>query len=187
MRKGGWSGPLAGPAPRRPPACSQRRLWRERGPWSRRVQPPPLSNPPRRPAGGGHDQRRLRHLPVARQHLPVRRRHYRARPGPHAGALLPDADPRRAHRDPRLHIGVADLSHRRGSSQKTPFCAPRTDRTEETVPLQNESRATAAASDHHVARPTLQSVSEPSAEYELSGSSLRLPGRSCRMASSGRC
>jgi hypothetical protein len=28
---------------------------------------------------------------MARQHLPVRRRHHRARPGQHAGALLPDA------------------------------------------------------------------------------------------------
>ncbi len=45
---------------------------------------------------------------------------------------------RRAHRGPRLHIGAADLSHRRGPSQKTPFCAPRTDPTEEAVPLQNE-------------------------------------------------
>jgi nitrite reductase/ring-hydroxylating ferredoxin subunit len=55
----------------------------------------------------------------------------------HARALLPDAHPERAHRGPRLHISVADLSHRRGSSQKTPFCAPRTDPTEEAVPLQN--------------------------------------------------
>ena len=44
---------------------------------------------------------------------------------------------RRAYRGPRLRIGVADLCHRRGSSPKTPFCAPRTDPTEEAVPLQN--------------------------------------------------
>ena len=49
----------------------------------------------------------------------------------------PDPHPERAYRGPRLHIGVADLSHRRRSSQKTPFCAPRTDPTEEAVPLQN--------------------------------------------------
>jgi hypothetical protein len=91
-----------------------------------------------RPAGGGHDQRRLRHLPVARQHLPVRRWQHHARPGQHARALLPHAHPERAYRGPRFHIGVADLSHRRGSSQKTPFCAPRTGPTEEAVPLQNE-------------------------------------------------
>ena len=91
-----------------------------------------------RPAAGGHNQRWLRHLPMARQHLPVRRWQHRAQPGQHARALLPDAHPERAHRGPRLHIGVADLSHRRGSSQKTPFCAPRTDPTEEAVPLQNE-------------------------------------------------
>jgi hypothetical protein len=90
-----------------------------------------------RPAGGGHDQRRLRHLPMARQHLPVRRRQHRARPGHHARALLSDAHPGRAYRGPGLHIGVADLSYRRGSSQKTPFCAPRTDPTKEAVPLQN--------------------------------------------------
>jgi hypothetical protein len=75
--------------------------------------------------------------PIARQHLPVRRRQHHAQPGQHARAQLPDAHPERAYRGPRLHIGVADLSHRRGSSQKTPFCAPRTDPTEEAVPLQN--------------------------------------------------
>jgi hypothetical protein len=94
-----------------------------------------------RPAAGGHNQRWLRHLPMARQHLPVRRWQHRAQPGQHARALLPDAHPERAHRGPRLHIGVADLSHRRGSSQKTPFCAPRTDPTEEAVPLQNGGSA----------------------------------------------
>jgi nitrite reductase/ring-hydroxylating ferredoxin subunit len=62
-------------------------------------------------------------------------------PGQHARAPLPDAHPERAHRGPRLHIGVADLSHRRGSSQKAPFCAPRTDPTEEAVPLQNGGTA----------------------------------------------
>ena len=75
--------------------------------------------------------------PIARQHLPVRRRQHHAQPGQHARAQLPDAHPERAYRGPRLHIGVADLSHRRGSSQKTLFCAPRTDPTEEAVPLQN--------------------------------------------------
>ena len=75
--------------------------------------------------------------PIARQHLPVRRRQHHAQPGQHARAQLPDAHPERAHRGPRLHIGVACLSHRRESSQKTPFCAPRTDRIEADVPVQN--------------------------------------------------
>ena len=61
-------------------------------------------------------------------------------------AQLPDAHPERAYRGPRLHIGVANLSHRRGSSQKTPFCAPRTDPTEEAVPLQNGGYARAYCS-----------------------------------------
>jgi hypothetical protein len=79
--------------------------------------------------------------PIARQHLPVRRRQHHARPGQHARAQLPDAHPERAYRGPRLHIGVADLSHRRGSSQKTLFCAPRTDPTEEAVPYRTVDRA----------------------------------------------
>ena len=43
---------------------------------------------------------------------------------------------RRASRSALSHRRC-DLSHRRGSSRKTPFCAPRTDPTEEAVPLQN--------------------------------------------------
>jgi nitrite reductase/ring-hydroxylating ferredoxin subunit len=62
-------------------------------------------------------------------------------PGHHPRALLSDARPGRAYRGPRFHIGVADLSHRRRSSQKTPFCAPRTDPTKEAVPLQNGGSA----------------------------------------------
>jgi nitrite reductase/ring-hydroxylating ferredoxin subunit len=63
----------------------------------------------------------------------------------HRRALLSDAHPGRAYRGPRFHIGVADLSHRRRSSQKTPFCAPRTDPTKEAVPLQNGGYPRAAS------------------------------------------
>ena len=111
-----------------------------------------------RPTAGGHNQRWLRHLPMARQHLPVRRWQHRAQPGQHARAQLPDTHPERAHRGPRLHIGVADLSHRRGSSQKTPFCAPRTDPTEEAVPLHNGGSFVLAADRRWLRRVTSRSA-----------------------------
>ena len=111
-----------------------------------------------RATGGGHHQRRLRHLPVARQHLPVRRRHHCARPGQHAAALLPDAHPGRAHRGPRRHIGVAYLNHRRVVTEDTVLRASNgPDRRG--CSITGGYRATTGISDRHVARQVLQSAS----------------------------